>query len=326
MLKQLVAGKRLRRRFITTFLTYHQPGDKRDILILSSPRSGSTWLMELLYTQPRMKYVDEPLAKNVLDSLNILPIRTRWAYVNLGVGEQHIIKRYFKSDRQIKYFGPWDIFDENYNFFTNRRVIKVIRANALIEWFSDELDMDIVYLLRHPIAQSLSCIQRGHHCRIIDYLRDDQFIKAHVNEKQVRLIRQVLESGTDLEKFVTEWCLDNLVPLKFRKKHDVLILTYEELVLRPEAVVELLCDRLNLVDRGRMLERISTPSKVTDSSTEQTKVAIEAGERRFLIEKWRENTSEFEERRAFEILQQFDIQAYRFGSCLPNDSVLNFHE
>ena len=45
---------------ILTNINLHQHGNKNDILILSSPRSGSTILMEMIYANSNIKYINEP--------------------------------------------------------------------------------------------------------------------------------------------------------------------------------------------------------------------------------------------------------------------------
>ena len=46
----------------------------KDLLILSSPRSGSTMLMEMIYANRNVKFINEPLDKNYLDFNGYLPI------------------------------------------------------------------------------------------------------------------------------------------------------------------------------------------------------------------------------------------------------------
>lgn len=41
--------------------TRHYPGDEPNVFIHSLPRSGSTWLMELILTQPGFLPCNEPL-------------------------------------------------------------------------------------------------------------------------------------------------------------------------------------------------------------------------------------------------------------------------
>ena len=39
----------------------HRPGTRPNVFVFTTPRSGSTWLMELIQTQPRFKQCSEPL-------------------------------------------------------------------------------------------------------------------------------------------------------------------------------------------------------------------------------------------------------------------------
>jgi len=319
-------SKEFAKRIITSSFNYHRKGNKKDILIISSPRSGSTWLMNILYTQPGIKYLDETLSKNILDYNKFLPIKTRWNYISLTKFEENIFKDYFSNDKPIRHFGPVNIFNKNYNFFTNRRVFKIIRANALIEWFEKNFNFEIVYLIRHPIAQSLSCIKRGHHCEIPEYLINEQFVKKYLNENLKNYIQDVLDFGTNIEKFIVEWCLDNLIPLKKinEQNYSWLVLTYEELVLKPEKIINLLSERLDLPNIRKMLEEINVPSKVTNSSTKETSKKIKEKDSIFLIKKWKKEITDKKEKELFEILQRFNIQAYHFKQFIAKDKLLNF--
>ena len=40
----------------------HRPDGRPNVFLFSTPRSGSTWLMELIWTQPGFKYVNQPLS------------------------------------------------------------------------------------------------------------------------------------------------------------------------------------------------------------------------------------------------------------------------
>ena len=39
----------------------HRPGTRPNVFVFTTPRSGSTWLMELIQTQPHFKQCSEPL-------------------------------------------------------------------------------------------------------------------------------------------------------------------------------------------------------------------------------------------------------------------------
>lgn len=319
--------KEFTKGFITRYFNLHSPGMQKDILILSSPRSGSTWLMELIYTQPGVKYINEPLGKNILDYKHFLPIKTRWNYICLDEYEKGILKEYFIKDKAIKYFGPKNIFSVNYNFFTNRRVIKCIRANELIDWFLTECGFNCIYLIRHPLSQSLSCIKRGHHVQVEEYLADDRYKERYLNKELIGFIRDIIAHGTDLEKFVVDWCLDNLATLLYirnKERNGLVFLTYEELVMKPLETIDLLSERLNLTAKERMTKHINVPSMVTDSSTSKTKNNIKKGDRFSLINKWKGAVSDEEEARLFKILERFDIDIYEYHNFNPVKKYLNF--
>ena len=140
--------------------------------------------------------------------------------------------------------------------------------------------------------------------------------------EQLRYARKVLESGTKLERGVLDWCLQNAVPLR-NATADWLIVSYEQLVIEPRPVLELLAKRLELPKPERMLHRLNIPSASTYKSNERTKEVLqnkEDGRNRWLVEKWREAVGEEEERRAMRILEQFDLDLYQFGNALPADS------
>ena len=314
------AGKRL----VNRYLNIHRGGDKQDILILSSPRSGSTWLMELLYAEPGMKYIYEPLGKKILDYHDLLPIDTRWYWITLTDEEKNILGQYFREDGKISHFGPRNFFSRFYNFRTDRRVIKIIRANSIIRWFAREFDFEIIYLIRHPLAQSLSSIKRGHSPCANQFLENELFVHRFLNEELVDYANDVFEGGSKREKFVLEWCLDNLVPLKSSPEtEEWLTVSYEELVLKTEAFIKLFCDEFELETENKMLEMVRSPSKTSDSSDRQTRSKIRSGDDQYLIRKWRNDFTEREIEKLFEIVERFGITAYQPGQLLPRSTFLH---
>lgn len=312
------------KRGITGLANWHRPGDENDVLILSSPRSGSTWLMELLYTQPGMKYIDEPLAKHLLDAEGIAPVQSRWRYVDLRRRGQTALANYLNNDRLIRRFGPRNVWAEEYDYITDRRVLKLIRACALLPWFAEETNFDVVYLLRHPIAQALSAIRRGHEHHLAAY-RSALPPEVYGEEARKR-IGPSDAAASELETFVAAWGLENLVPLQHvteRPAAKVFVLTYEELVLNPEAVLNELAATLHLEDVSRMMEQVTTPSAVTDSTPRRTKDRIREGDRRYLVRKWKQHVSEEQERELFSLLDALGIDAYRPGHFLAQERFLH---
>jgi len=315
------------KRSITGLANWHRPGDENDILILSSPRSGSTWLMELLYTQPGIKYIDEPLAKHILDAEGIFPFSARWRYIDLEAPEKAALIDYLKNDRLVRRFGPRNVWAEEYDYRTDRRVLKLIRACALLPWFAEEGSFDVIYLLRHPIAQALSAIRRVHEHHLGAY------ISALASDAYGREAQEVIASvdvdSSGLKEFVTAWCLENIVPLQYvtgRSEANVFVLTYEELVMNPETVLDKLAAKLRLESLDRMMEQVNTPSAVTDTTTRETKDGIREGDRGYLVRKWKQRISEEQENHLFSILNAFDVNVYHPDRFLPQEPFLHAEE
>jgi len=311
------------RPFIRRFCNFHRYRGRNDIVILAAPRSGSTWLMEIIAAQPGMKYIDEPLTKSTLDSLNMLPIKTRWVYSSLSSDEENILAEYFKGNNKLENFAPHNIFRNNYHFFTDRRVIKIIRATALICWFVNNLQLDTIYMIRHPIAQSLSCIRRGHDSRLDHYIDDEMFVLKHLSRDTETFVRRIMTLGSQLDQIITEWCLHNLVPLRLIRdqtyKRIFNVITYEQLVTDPDSVLIFLFEALHLKSRKALFKSVAIPSRTTDSSTEKKRHGIVERNTDFLVSSWRGECTDAQERQAFEILERFGIDAYSYGNLMPNN-------
>jgi len=281
--------------------------------------------MELLSSEPGCKFINEPLNREILNGTNVLPIRTRWNYLSLTSYEEQIMKDYFQNDDRISCFGPISPFSNTFDFITNRRVIKVIRANALIEWFINNFDYHIIYLIRHPIAQALSCISRGHRCEINEYMRNRDYIRRYLSNGMVDRLKEICRSGSAIEMFVAEWCLENVPPLTlWDKRKDFLVLTYEELVLKPRQIISVLCRKLNLKFPSEIMTRINQPSRSTDSSTKATVESIKNARAQFLISKWEKEVNTKQKDCLFEILNIFEIDTYSPTCLTANDSLMHF--
>ena len=158
------------------FATVHRPGQLADVAVVSSPRSGSTWLMEMIATQTGMKYINEPDHKALLERHHALRIAPRWLWLSLTRREKQDLAHYLLDDRRSGLFGPVNPLEGIHSWRTNRRALKLIRMTALVEWL-DALGFETVYLLRHPIPQAQSCMHRRHRILLDDFLADPRFLQ-----------------------------------------------------------------------------------------------------------------------------------------------------
>jgi hypothetical protein len=300
---------------VKSVISVHRPDGRPNIFVFTTPRSGSTWLTEVLCSQPGYKDIDEP------DDLRIASVRRR-----LGISEWIDLYNQSSEPALRRYFE--DFCSGKYHFMDPRPTLKrfrpVTRAIVFkllhcgedrISWFRDTFNGRIVFLLRHPIPVTLS---REVFPRLTAFLESDY--RRHFTEEQLAFARRIVASGTHLERGVLDWSLQNAVPLR-QAEPDWIVLTYEQLVLDPATCVERLARGLNLPDIERMRRSVDIPSyTVRKSDRETARVLNEpasAERTRWLVEKWRSKVDAATEARAMEILEVFGIDAYAAGSVLP---------
>lgn len=309
---------------ISTHNNVHRPNGRPNVLLFSTPRSGSTWLMELILTQPGFKPCDEPFdlrQSHVARYLNGRGVKT-WSDLYdethapalesylMGVvdGRLHLTDRLVHRNR--------------FRLLTHRVVFKLLHAgeDRIARW-RDVCRGRVVFLVRHPLPVSLS---RKHLPRLSTFLLEDGY-GQHLEPAQLRAARRHADSTNPLERGVLDWCLQNAVPLA-QRKDDWLVVTYEQLVLDPEPVIRRLCERLDLDQSARMQRRLRVASASTRQSDPSVKgrLADRRGggpDNRWLLEKWRSRIDAEQERRLMAILADFDIDLYQSGDALPNPRV-----
>lgn len=297
----------------------HRPGDEPDVVLFSTPRGGSTWLFELIGTQPDFKSCDEPLNlrnPNVARTLGI----DEWQAL-YDEGNEEAVRIYFQGLRQGKLSHlNRNIWDANYRALTHRNVYKVLHGGEyMAQALAQSLDARVVVLLRHPVPVALS---RKVLPRLDAILRSSA--RAHYAPEAAREMTRIAETGTELQRSVLSWCLQT-APLLKASQPEWAVVTYEQLVVDASPVVQRLAETLALPDPNSMFANINRASaSIRGMSTPATQevLAQRTSQERslWLVEKWREEVSIEEERAAMAVLDVFGIDAYRFGSVFPTDA------
>lgn len=302
----------------------HRPGDRPDIFLFATPRGGSTWLMEILASQPRMKFFDEPLNPRRLN-VSHSGLFPDFATLMPDAGRRDVIIAFLRGLQSGRhaYMNPTP-FRRNHRFFTRRAVFKIHEIEHLMADVERACHGMIVYLLRHPLATSIS---RETLPRLDLFLQSEFYSRLLGDPRRVTEIRGIAASGSRLQRSVVSWCFENILPLR-QLSASWLCITYEELVLNPIQSCELLIDRLDLHDRRQMLLAFGQPAANIQMSREQTLAAMQHYDgrerRRRLVSKWRDQVSAQEEADAAHVLSAFGIDAYEAGRLLPHRRHLHF--
>ena len=280
---------------------------EKPIVVFATRRGGSTLLMEMIASQPGVDFVAEPLTLwRYHPYFNRLPHPPRGRFISLSQEQARQVRSYFEDllTGRIKAFNAWNPFHPTWSFRVHRLVVKLLGANTLIDWLAKGFEIEVLYLLRHPVPVGLSCL------------------RLNWGSERARFADEVLAKGSSLEKFVLEWCLENFYPLQVYKERPWLVLTYEEVISRPKHVSELICSRFGLPDPERMARMVGCPSRMTFFADSRQAIVKQGSQA--MLGRWLKWVSQEELRRVQEILDVLGLRAYQAFSPYPTEALCHF--
>jgi hypothetical protein len=191
----------------------HRQGPEQNILLFATPRGGSTWVMEILASQPGMKYFDEPF--------NIR--RANVAHTRLFRGWEDLMPDTNSPDALVRYMDDLAAnryphmnpppFRPLHRFRTDRIVFKIHELEHLVGTLAKRCHAQVVYLLRHPVPTTLS---RQVFPRLQLFLWSPYYRSVIGDDRKLREIKRIVAHGSHLERGTVSWCYENLVPLRHR--------------------------------------------------------------------------------------------------------------
>ena len=134
----------------------HVQGSEPNIFLFATARGGSTWVMEIIASQPGMKHYDEPL--NVRrDNVAHTGLFPNWPSIMPETGDPERVIRYLNAlaTGEYRFMNPAP-FRPHHRWFTHRIVFKIHELEHLIGRIALECHGQVVYLLRHPIPTTQS--------------------------------------------------------------------------------------------------------------------------------------------------------------------------
>lgn len=236
---------------------------EENIMISSYPRSGSTWLMELVNEIPGTVNLWEPLhLKNVevFDDLDFgwrqyIPEDKEWEKA------EEAFQKLFRGD----YLNFWLSSRSSPMEFTSadQMIVKFVRANAMLPWLTKRFNFQYepIYLLRHPFAVAASQLKEGSW--------DPEFNGYKLpdmpyNEVYKTHFPFLLSLKSRPEEMVADWCINNKIVLENdRHQKDWIPIYYEEILLYPEKVLHQIFNRWDIPMPESILKKVRKPSSTT---------------------------------------------------------------
>jgi hypothetical protein len=264
------------------------------IVIAGSPRSGTTWLLELLRTLPGYKALNEPLMYQDARNEHGFSWRT---YLDPGE-EANAQKDYLKTvlTGQLGISPAWYFEAETRpaqiveHATRDRLVVKFCRLNRMLHWFCGQFDVrGPVFIVRHPCAVVASMLRHGAWDEGDLHGQDREDHALHAGDLPTSLqdtFAPILDRiDTQVEALATMWCLDHFVPLVHHHadgSYPWVLVPYERMVTRGREELRRIAGALGVDVTPEMRDQLDEPSKsVKDRLHREAEQQLSKWRRRF---------------------------------------------
>lgn len=244
---------------------------KPPILVLGAPRSGTSWLAEMLAQAPGMLHYDEPCNANINRRDGQ---REHWT----AYARDHDVDPYFPRHldpcfaggfhRSAKWApGRW----RNRLTGRSRVIVKEVAAVMLAGWLSRRYGPHVVFIHRHPVAVAHSELRRNGVAGFTGQwlLKNNQLSEDHLHPFGDAL----RERRPPLAVAALTWAVRNYVALQELKGYARLtVVRYETLAADPEREFQALYGMLGLkwtLAAARAIKASSTEVEPGDYSTKR---------------------------------------------------------
>jgi hypothetical protein len=249
------------KQLIKQFYLKNKLNPTNNIVITGSPRSGTTWLAEILSKSEGGFMLFEPLSLTGVKRVNDLGFDWRQHIPEDEMWMEAAV--YFKDVYNGKYLTPWMLSHSEKQTLLNAEffILKFVRANLLLPWLIKTIQPQKkpIFIVRNPMSVVSSQINLGWKSapKIFDIPTAKYAAEFH------KSYLEILNKINSTEEYLTaKWCLENGFLLK-HEQNNVLWITcvYENLKKNPEKELPKLFERLELHFNGSILQQIEKPSR-----------------------------------------------------------------
>lgn len=251
--------------------------EKDTIIVVGSPRSGTTWIMELLNCLPQYTTIFEPFHPIRFPQVKELISSMRpYKAADSDVDSLHdYLYNVFKGN--VTSLRPrYRITINNMlkRIIAKKLIIKFVRANRLVPWIVNNYDLRaVVFITRHPCSTISSQIRTGY--TGYDVERFAPSIDQVVNDASIlgfesSIIEKLGEITSEAEILAAVWAMDQIIPMR-ENNVKMFKLSYEDLVFYPEQIIKQLLQFLNEMDRyDNIITKVGTPSMTSKDKSSVT--------------------------------------------------------
>jgi hypothetical protein len=305
-----------RRIVMTLFTTLNSLlCDIRDtIVVAGSPRSGTTWVAEVIAKLLGHGLLNEPLHLHRVSEARRAGFEWR-TYVapNEKCPEKEDFMRKCLTGQitlMPRYHGQ-DGLQQLWWLRNHKFVVKFVRANRLLGWLSNTFPVKgVILLLRHPCAVIASQIRMGE--------RENSFWKYASPPDEAGLqggflgwlpgpifqqFEHVLRKIKTREEYLAAlWCLDTWIPLHDGRDPRWTICTYENLVMSCESEFSRICRAMGVPELKLARNQVRLPAASASPDFRHDK--------RHQLGKWKEVLTKDQVKEILDVVKQFNLTFY----------------
>ena len=267
---------------------------RQAIVVASTPRSGSTWLSQMLSTMPDSAVLFEPLHLRYVPEASQAGFSWR-TYVDPGVDwpeGKAFLTRIFRGD----VLNWWTTRQMTLRSAFSARflIVKFVRASRLLPWMCRSFSIRApVLLIRHPCAVIASQMRSP-----IDWKNPARPEIPSQFPGYSRLQKIIKALDTREEFLAADWALDYLPALLAPSLHPWQVISYEELRLRSEEAMQRIFATWGSEVPAEVWQKVAQPSTVTYSSGISS------------LEGWKQQLSTEQVRRILDVTNRIGIPFY----------------
>ena len=247
--------------------------DCNKIVIVTSRRGGSTWLLETLAQSGKTEYSVQPFSfySSDLNLTKFLPLPRDGVYTCLFPDELEAMRTYIDDlfRGKIKNCSRWDFWKLDFWIPAQTMILKITNSQAISHLLFDGYsNLKVIYQIRNPIDQAYSVMacKWRHHAH--SFLDSNKFTKGTLSIAQFELSKKIIAKNNEFLNHILTWFFENIVPLNIHQSKNWMLVKYED--MKDSESFELLSKHLNInINVNNTLKPSKTANISKAGSTEE---------------------------------------------------------
>ena len=276
---------------------------KESLLIFGDPRSGSTWLAEMLHAINKSCFIDEPLHLGKNNQLSEIPFYWRQSIPDIEKWDDAY--DFFNNLFTGTNYSPSCLTENTILQFlrSNRGLYKIINGKLLLRWMLRNFVFQYkpIYLIRHPLGMiaSLRKHPAWNYSFVPFEIPDGKYTEVY--DQHLNFLKGLKSNA---EQMLAFWCLANREFLNDPSFYSdkTIVVYYEELLLKPKETFEKIHATWGISIPKFKYSKLRKPS-----SSSLSKGPILPS---MQLDKWKKELSHEDLVRYLYILDYFGIQNY----------------